>query len=133
MTSAEDPVTRSLDLVAERVGDPAPLVYGRLFRDYPETEPLFWRDTQGAVRGEMLARAFECLLDLDGAYAQNMIRAERVNHVDLGVPAEAFANFFRVIRDACRDVLAGDWTAETDAAWDRLLVRLDGLVSTVPA
>ena len=59
-------VTASLEALAERVGDPAPQVYARLFAAYPEMEALFVRDTTGAVRGEMLALTFECLLDIGG-------------------------------------------------------------------
>ena len=91
MTSGEI-VAASLEALAERVGDPARQVYARLFAEHPDMEALFVRDTTGAVRGEMLAMAFECLLDIggSGAYAANLIAAERVNHQGVGVPPEAF-------------------------------------------
>ncbi len=47
-------IAETLDLVAARVGDPAPLVFARLFALYPEMEPLFVSDTSGAVRGPVL-------------------------------------------------------------------------------
>jgi hemoglobin-like flavoprotein len=126
----EDIVAASLELVAERAGDPAAAVYGRLFASHPEMEALFVRDTTGAVRGEMLAVAFECILDIGGAgaYAANLIAAERVNHEGVGVPAEVFGRFFPLLADSCREVLGPDWTPEVDAAWAELLNRLDAIV-----
>jgi hypothetical protein len=95
-------------------------------------EALFVRDTAGAVRGEMLAVAFECILDIGGAraYALNMIRAERVNHENVGVPAEAFGQFFPVVMQTCREILGADWTPETDAAWVALLAELDAAIAS---
>ncbi len=58
-----DAVAESLERLAERVGDPAPLVYARLFARHPETEALFLMDAGGHVRGQMLAMAFELLLN----------------------------------------------------------------------
>lgn len=119
-------VAASLEALAERVGDPARQVYARLFAEHPEMEALFVRDTTGAVRGEMLAMAFECILDFGGpgAYAANLIAAERVNHQGVGVPPEVFARFFPILADTCRELLGEAWTPEVDAAWGQLLSRL---------
>ncbi|HEY3951428.1 globin [Phenylobacterium sp.] len=117
-------IAQSLEIVAERAGDPAPQVYARLFAAYPEMEAMFVRDTTGAVRGEMLAMAFQCLLDLDGAYAANMIAAERVNHDAFGVPHEVFGRFFPLLAQTCRELLGEAWTAEMDAAWRAALGRI---------
>lgn len=91
-------------------------------------EAQFVRDTTGAVRGEMLAVAFQCVLDLDGGYAANLIRSERVNHEGFGVPPEAFASFFPIVMETTRAVVGEDWTAEMEAEWRALLARLEGLV-----
>ena len=56
----------TLELVAQRVGDPAPLVFARLFAEAPELQALFCNDTSGAVRAEMFLRAIECLQDAAG-------------------------------------------------------------------
>jgi hemoglobin-like flavoprotein len=119
-------VTASLEALAERVGDPAPQVYARLFAEYPEMEALFVRDTTGAVRGEMLAMTFECLLDIGGAgaYAANLIAAERVNHEGVGVPPQVFGRFFPILAETCRELLGEAWTAEVDAAWAELLAKI---------
>lgn len=126
MPNSGDIVAGSLEALAERVGDPVAFVYARLFAAYPEMEALFVRDTTGAVRGEMLAMAFECLLDIggNGAYAANLIAAERVNHEGVGVPHEVFGRFFPLLRDACRDLLSEAWTDEVETAWSEILGKI---------
>jgi hemoglobin-like flavoprotein len=128
MLNSTEIVAASLELVAEQAGDPTPQVYARLFAEFPQMEALFVRDTAGAVRGEMLAVAFACLLDLGGAgaYAANLIAAERINHGEVGVPPEVFARFFPIVMETCRDLSGEAWTRETQDAWDDLLVRLAG-------
>ncbi|HEX2818156.1 MAG TPA: globin [Phenylobacterium sp.] len=119
-------VAASLEALAERAGDPARQVYARLFAEHPDMQALFVRDTTGAVRGEMLAMAFECLLDIGGtgAYAANLIAAERVNHQGVGVPPEAFGRFFPILAQTCRELLGEAWTPQVDAAWAELLGRI---------
>lgn len=123
-------IVRSLELVAER-GDPAAGVYARVFAAYPEMEALFVRDTNGAVRGNMLAEAISAILDFidRDAYGSNLMRVEIVNHENLGVPREAFPVFFTAMRDAFADVLGAEWSGEIDAAWGALLARIDGALS----
>ena len=120
-------IEASLELVAERVGDPAPLIYPRLFAAFPDTEPLFFRDLDGKIRGEMLAMAFECLLG-EASYAQNLLRAERINHESFGVDPEAFLNFFPIVREVCREALGPDWTETVDRAWAERLDAIDRLI-----
>jgi hemoglobin-like flavoprotein len=114
-------IEASLELVVERLGDPAPLVYARLFADEPGLEALFVRDSRGTVRGNMLQVALECLVDYagTGAYATHFVGSERVNHAGLGVPDGAFDRFYGVVIEVFREALGADWTAATDAAWRR--------------
>jgi hemoglobin-like flavoprotein len=114
-------IEASLELVAARLGDPAPLVYARLFAEFPELERLFVRDSRGTVRGNMLQTTLECLLDHAGprAYASHFVGSERVNHEGLGVPPEMFDRFYAVVIATFRDALGEEWSAETDAAWTR--------------
>jgi len=125
----DDLITRSLELVAER-GDPTAIVYGRLFAAHPEMEPLFVRDSDGGVRGNMLAEAISAILDFVALdkYGSNLMRIEIVNHENLGVPPQVFATFFAAMRDAFRDVLGGAWTREIDEAWGALLARIDDVL-----
>ena len=125
MTPSAAAITRSLELVAEH-GDPAPLVYARLFATYPEMEALFVRDTNGSIRGNMLAEAITALIDYAGVnnYGGNLFRAEIVNHEHLGVPPANFALFFSVMRDTFAEILGAEWVPEFDAAWGEVLTSI---------
>ena len=124
-------IEASLELAAEIAGDITALVYARLFTAHPDMEALFVRDTDGAVRGQMLSQVIDTVLDLDGRgyFARNMIGAEIVNHENLGVPPEVFGIFFGVVRDTVRAICADWWTAEMDTAWAGLLADLDAMLA----
>lgn len=124
-----DAITRSLELVAAR-GDPAVAVYARLFAAHPEMELLFVRDTNGLVRGNMLAEAIGAILDFIDAdrYGGNLMRIEIVNHENLGVPKDVFPAFFAAMREAFAEGLGSDWTPAFDAAWRELLARIDAVL-----
>lgn len=132
-TSPEDAaaITESLEHAAERGGDLTAAIYARLFQQRPELEALFVMDKDGAVRGEMLVRAFDAILDFIGprAYAQNLIHAEATNHEGYLVPREAFAEFFAIMRDIVRDACGPSWSAASEDAWRRLLDDLAGYIS----
>jgi hemoglobin-like flavoprotein len=132
---ANEPITESLEQVAERCDDPAPLVYARLFAQQPEMRDLFVRDADGSVRGQMLYQAIEAVLDFVGprAYSANHIRAEVVNHENLGVPPRVFASFFTVMMETFQEVLGDDWTAEYDRAWRGLVAELQATTGLVRA
>lgn len=123
-------ITRSFELVAER-GDPTPLVYVRLFAAHPDMERLFVRDTNGLVRGNMLAEAISGILDFidRDTYGGNLMRIEIVNHENLGVPREVFPVFFTAMRDTFAEMLGRDWDGEIDAAWRALLARIEAALS----
>jgi hypothetical protein len=112
-------IEASLALVAERAGDPAGLVYSAQFAQHPAMEAEFWRDRSGAIRGEMLARMFETVLDLAGprAYADAMIGTEAVTHDAYGIARTVFLDFFTVVAGVVRDVCAADFTPAMAAAW----------------
>jgi hemoglobin-like flavoprotein len=115
----------SLDLVVERCGDPTTLVYDRLFTRQPEMRDLFVNDPAGAARGHMLQMVLETLTSMaDGAaWPANMIRAERINHDQIGVPFDVFATFFDVVHETFRDAGGEAWTTEMEAAWTTVLAR----------
>src|SRR5215469_16347109 len=108
------PVAASLELVSERSGDLTSRVYERLFREHPEMLALFWRDKTGTIKGEMLARVFDAILDYVGEnrYAAHMIQCEVVTHSQYDVPPDVFATFFSAVLNTIREQLGADWTAE---------------------
>ena len=107
----------SLERLVERAGDPLAEVYRRMFAEFPQTEARFIRDVSGEIRAEMLTMIFQCLMDPDGPYQLNLVRAERVNHDGFGTPSDEFDRFFWIVLETCRDLSGPDWTDEVEAAW----------------
>lgn len=121
-------VEHSLEIAAERGGDITEAVYERLFNAHPETRPMFWRDSDGSIRGEMLARVLEALLDFAGPrrYAHSLIQCEVIRHAnEMETPPDLFGRFFGVIAHVVREAIGSEWTEQTEAAWGRLLSDLD--------
>jgi hemoglobin-like flavoprotein len=121
-------VLATLDIVAERRGDPTADVYMTLFSAHPELEALFVMDRDGGVRASMMQQALECIVDLAGdrLVAPQIVAASRTHHDGYGVPAERFDAFLVAIRDTCRTIAGAAWTAEADRAWDRMLDEFAG-------
>jgi hemoglobin-like flavoprotein len=121
----------SLEIAAERGGDLTPVVYGRLFERQPEMQALFWRDTNSSIRGEMLMRVFEAILDFIRArqFADHLIQTEVVTHAGYDVPPAVFATFFGLVAEVVEDACGPDWTPAMAAAWRRTLVDLDHFVT----
>jgi hemoglobin-like flavoprotein len=133
MSPAEraDLIQHSFEVLAERAGDPADQVYARLFELLPQTRLLFIADSQGIVRHEMLARAFETVLDLvgEGRVARGLLLSEYVNHQQIGVPEGAFEVFFDALVHVTREVLAQDWTKAHEVAWSSVLQDIRAIVA----
>ena len=127
-------IEASLERLAERCADPTPLVYERLFARYPNMRAHFWRDSDGAVKGEMLSRVFAAILDFIGErrYAHMMIQTEMVTHEGYDIPREIFGTFFRIVGETARDILGPEWTGEFAAAWAELLTDLDHFIDGTP-
>ena len=127
-------IEASLEAVAARGIDPTAAIYERLFQAHPELKPLFWRDDNGAIRGEMLARVFEAILDFIGErrYSDHMISTEMITHEGYDVPREAFATFFANVGEGLQDVLGPDWTPGFERAWSEMLADIDGFAQGTP-
>ena len=121
-----DLVVRSFEIAAERCDDLAPLVFERLFREMPEVEALFRKDSK-LVRGEMLARTIEAILDFcgDAAYGGNFIASEATTHSGYDVAPHVFVRFFPIVAASVKDVVAEDWSPDMDAAWRKLLADIN--------
>jgi len=128
-------VEASLELAAQRIGDLTQRVYERLFALQPDMRALFWRDGDGAIKGEMLARVFEALFDFIGErrFAHNLIQSEVLTHEGYDVPRDVFATFFAVVAHEVRAACAEQWTPAMDAAWQRTLIDIDDYVKHPPA
>lgn len=117
-------VAESLELVAERAGDPAPAIFARLFAELPEARERFDRDTTGAIRGEMLTMVFNCLMDPGGPYQAALVRTERLSHDGFGTSPREFDRFFWIVLETCRELVGADWTPAYDGAWKRQIERV---------
>ncbi len=122
----------SLELAAERLGDPTPHVFTRLFAEFPEMEAMFWRDSAGLIRGQMLSVAFESLMDLaeNGSYGGFLLQSERINHDGMGVSPATFDSFFHVVQATFREHIGADWTPAMDEVWHSLIADVAGTVAT---
>jgi len=127
-------VEASLDKVSELDLDPTAAVYDRLFAAHPELKPHFWRDDTGAIRGEMLSRVFEAILDFIGErkYAGHMIGTELITHEGYDVPREAFATFFGIVGDSVAELLGPEWTPAMSEGWAAMLADIDRYVQLTP-
>jgi hemoglobin-like flavoprotein len=124
-------IERSLEIAGERGGDLTLIVYGRLFERQPEMEALFWRDTRDSIKGEMLMRVFEAILDFVRArqFADHKIQTEVVNHAGYDVPPEVFSTFFGLVAEVVEEVCGPDWTPAMAEAWRRTLADLDAYIA----
>lgn len=124
-------ITRSFELAAERCEDITPLVYVRLFREYPALEPMFVLDWNGSARGNMLALVINAVLDSIGesAYGENLIRTEALNHAGMGVTPEQFSRFFGIVAETVKDVLGTEWSAEMASAWQQVQANVDRIIA----
>jgi hemoglobin-like flavoprotein len=124
-------IEASLQLAAEQGGDLAPRVYERLFTREPAMRALFWRDASGAIKGEMLAKVFEAILDFIGprSYAHHLIETEVITHEGYDVPRSVFATFFGIVEEVVSETCGGCWTPVMAAAWRRMLADLDHYVT----
>lgn len=128
-------VEASLALAATQAGDLTDAVYANLFTRHPTMAAEFWRDRSGAIRGEMLSRVFEAILDLCGPadWAPATIATEVVTHDSYGIPHDIFAEFFAVIGETVQATLGRDWTSAMAEGWAWLdaIARAAMLPSTI--
>jgi hemoglobin-like flavoprotein len=129
--SPSTPIHHSFELAAERCEDLTPLVYARLFREHPEAETMFRREGGDLVRGSMLALTIDAIMDFAGDRSGyfRMIQCEVQSHDAYGTPRKLFGEFFGVIAETLRELLAADWSPEMAEAWRRLLRELDDVVA----
>ena len=95
-------------------------------------EAHFFRDDERSlIKGEMLMRVFEALLDFIGErrYADHMIECEVITHEGYDVPREVFATFSGIVAEVVREACGAGWTGAMEAAWRRTLADLENYVA----
>ena len=128
-------IERSFELASERCEDLTPLVYQRLFREYPQTRALFRSEGSELVKGSMLALAIDAILDFAGERIGTfrMIECEGSSHDAYGTPPELFVAFYAVLAQTLREIVDVDWSPDIDAAWRNLLKEIEYVVARSPA
>jgi len=131
MMASSNPIERSFELAAGRCEDLTPLVYRLLFDAHPEAQTMFRTEGSELVKGSMLALTIDAILDFAGERTGHfrLIECEVASHDAYGTPRTLFVAFFGIIPQALREVLADDWSAEIDAAWQQLLGDIESLVA----
>ena len=119
-------IEASLALAAERGGDLTPHVYARLFAARPDLEPLFGKDVNDSVKGEMLAQVFDTIFDFIGerVYAEHLMRSHSITHEGYNVPPAVFLSFFSMVAATVAEVIGPEWHGEMAAAWGALLAEI---------
>jgi hypothetical protein len=79
----------------------------------------------------MLALTIDAIMDFAGDRSGSfrMIQCEVQSHDAYGTPRKLFGEFFGVIAETLRELLAADWSPEMAEAWRRLLRELDDVVA----
>lgn len=133
-----DAIEASLALAVDQGDDPQPAIYARLFARHPGMEAEFWRDASGRIRGEMLARTFEMVLDLaaphapDGGWGGAFLGTEAVTHDSYGIPRTVFADFLPIVAEVIREACAGGFTPAMAAAWELVVARGAAVLAALP-
>jgi hemoglobin-like flavoprotein len=129
--SSANLIERSFELAAARCDDLTPLVYRRLFEQHPEAAAMFRSEGSELVKGSMLALTIEAILDFAGERRGNfrIIECEVTSHDAYGTPRDLFVSFFAVIASTLQELLGTVWTVEIDAAWQKLLRDIEGVVA----
>jgi len=124
-------IERSLEIAGERGGDLTPIVYARLFERQPQMQVLFWRDSTDAIKGEMLMRVFDAILDFirERRFAHHLIQTEVVTQAGYDVPPDVFATFFGLVAEVVEEVCGSDWSPAMAQGWRRTLADLDDYVT----
>src|SRR5262245_38152478 len=131
MMASSNPIERSFEIAAERCEDLTPLVYRRLFDEYPEAQTMFRTEGSELVKGSMLALTIDAILDFAGERTGHfrLITSEISSHDAYGTPREMFLAFFAIIAATLRELAGSDWSAEIDSAWLELLGDLEDFVA----
>ncbi len=129
MTDHVTALEQSLQLAVAKGGDPQAAIYARLFALHPAMQAEFWRDKTGRIRGEMLARSFEMLVDLaaphapEGGWGGAFLGTEAVTHDAYGIDRAVFGDFLPIVAAVIAEAGGDDFTPDMAAAWELVLGR----------
>lgn len=127
MSDVKTLIPKSLEHLAETVGDPTERIYAHLFQSHPAFADMFFMDTDGGVRASMLETSFMCLLSAaNGEDTPRLhLEAAHMHHDAYGLSGRDIHLLFVAIRDVCRAVHAKAWTPALETAWIDVLNTLE--------
>jgi hypothetical protein len=128
--AAEDLVSTSFELAAERIGDIVPPVYARYFARDPDAAALMAHMDELTL-GRMLTEVIRLLLSTDFADDAGYLDFEVKNHEwAYQVRARMYGELLASVRETVADALGAEWNAAYARAWDE---RVTGLVKEIGA
>lgn len=111
-----DPVTASLEIVAERQGDVTRPIIACYHADCPASAVLMDHMDEHML-GRMVDQVLLLLMPDGDDELDNYIAFETGNHDGYGVQPEMYDNLFNAVLKTIRDIVGDQWTSEIDAAW----------------
>lgn len=115
-------ISETLELYAERCGDPYDAAFAKLYAANANYEGLFFLDTDEGLRRNMLQTTLEIIATYcdNSRSAENLVIGTRLVHLTYEI-GDDFDLFFAIIRDVMADGLGDAFTPAHAAAWDTML------------
>jgi|RhiMethySRZTD1v2_1073278.scaffolds.fasta_scaffold03887_6 hemoglobin-like flavoprotein len=119
----------SFELVVERSPELTRRFYEILFERFPQTRPMFRRNTP-AQQEKMLTAALVAVVDHleDAPWLGSTLQALGARHVDYGVRDEMYAWVGECLLATLAEVAADDWTPRYAKAWQDAYAAISGLM-----
>jgi hemoglobin-like flavoprotein len=119
----------SFTLVAERAPDLTSRFYDVLFERYPQSRPLFGRNSR-QTQADMLTRALVAVLDHveDAAWLQETLTALGAKHADYGVTDEMYDWVGECLLATLAEVAGDVWSPSVEKAWRDAYGAISGLM-----
>ena len=118
----------NLELVVSRDPDLMLIFYGLLFERYPETKPLFGRNSQDE-QAKMLTEAVGMLVANvdDPEFVRTTMLSVGRKHVDYGVEDRMYGWVGECLVATLEQVSGESWTPELGDAWTKTLTAISGI------
>ena len=115
-------ISETLELYAERCGDPYDAAFAKLYAANADYEGLFFLDTDEGLRRNMMQTTLEIIATYcdNPRSAENLVIGTRLVHLTYEI-GDDFDLFFTIIRDVMADGLGDRFSPAHAAAWDTML------------
>lgn len=122
-TETADPVVASLELYADRAGDPIPVIYQRFYAAHPDAEAEFAGDH--FLEERMMGGVLQMLIGLvEGRYPPSQCSYWLSDHIAWEVTEEMVWDMFDAVVATIRDGLGAHWTLAMAVGWQDVIDQL---------